>query len=197
MFFRSYLTSYERAIGIGKSQDSAGSRKKPKKHKLCDDEERRPAVITKKCTRKHYDSAVRKVTDRTAPNACGCQTTDDRETNHVICSRRCRGWFLLSWPQSEDKSGHSLSHAKQTTIGFPEILMKQTCSLLAELHLECSTAAKWLELKRSQREDKETLLSSPAGVLWRGIVKPLVRPSQATSVGKIYFPLFVSIYPLL
>lgn len=178
----SHLTSYERAIGIGKSRHSAASRKKPKKHKLCDYEEQRLGVITKKCTRKHCDSDVRKV--RTVPNACDCQTTD-HETNRVTCSRHSRGWFLPSWPQSDDKSECSSSNADESMLHFPETLTKQTCSWLAELHLECSTAAKWLELKRSQREDKETLLSSPAGVLWRGNVKPLVRPSQATSVGNI------------
>lgn len=177
----SYLTCYEQAIGIGKSRVA---RKKPKKHKLCENEEQSCAVVTKKSTRKHFDTAAMKVTGRTASSACECETTAGPAHSHSVCSRRCRGWFLSSWLESDDKLGHFTSNADPAG-GFPETLTKQTCSQLAELRLECSSAAKWSELKRSQREDRETLLSSPAGVLWRGNVKPLVRPSQATSAGNI------------
>jgi len=184
------LTSYEQAIGIGKSRVAG---KKPKKHKLCENEEQRCAVVTKKSTRRHFDTAATKVTGRTAASACECEMTADPTHSHSACSRRCRGWFLSSWPESDGKSGHFSSDADRSALGFHETLTKRTCSRLAELCLECSSAAKWSELKRSQREDAETLLSSPAGVLWRGNVKPLVRPSQATSAGKICFSLLITV----
>lgn len=190
------MTSYERAIGISKSRDGATNTKKPKKHKLCEIGKRGFGVVSKKSTRRQCSATVTEATRRTAP--CDCKIGDDRETSHDTCRRRGRGWFLSSWLQSDDKLEHSSSTVvDHSVLGFPETLTGRACSQLAELHLECSSAAKWSELKRSQREDSNTLFSSPAGVLWSGNVKPLVRPSRATSVGKFCFYFLIIIYFML
>jgi len=181
VYFRSYLTSYERVIAVGGSRGRAATRRK---HKLSvENEERSSDVVCNKSTRKRCDPADGKITARTA--ACDCHVTADAESVQRTCSRRCRGWFLSSWPESGDSSsGHSSPSADRSVLGVRGALAGRTWSQSAELRLDGSSAAKWSALKRSQREDNEALVSSPAGVLWSGKVKPLVRPSQATSVGK-------------
>ena len=177
-FCRSYLTNYERAIGIGKSQGASPARKKRKKRKPDADEERCTGV-----------AKAADITSRTS-SVCDYETTF-HETGHRPCRdsslRRSRGWFSSSWPQSNDTSQRSLSNVDQSLVRVVEALTQRTNLQLAELRFECSSAAKWSELKRSQRKDSDALLSSPAGVLWKGNVKPLIQPSQATSVGKLHF----------
>ena len=179
------MTSYERAIGIGKSQDIAivAAGKKRKKHKLNEDEER----CSEKCARKHRDAKIASVR-KGSSCTCDCETTlHDPETSCKNSQRRCRGWFLSSWPQTNDTPRRTSSNTDQSLPYFTEALARHASLQLVELRLECSSAAKWSEHNRSRREDTDELLSSPAGVLWRGNVKPLILPSQATSVGKIYF----------
>jgi len=184
-FFRSQLTSYERAIGIGKSRDAAAARKKRKKCKPDDVDEK---YHSKKCSRKRCDAQIAKVTSGSS-SVCDCDVTVcDLDISRDTRWRRCRGWFASSWPQTSDTSGQCPSStADQSLLHFTDTSAHRACTKLAELRLECSSAAKWLELKRLRSEDNEALLSSPVGVLWRGSVKPLIQPSQATSVGKTLY----------
>lgn len=192
-FVRSYSTSNERAVGIGVSQHAAAAaagRKKRKKHRQDVDE----AHNSKKCSRKHCDAKTAKATG-VSLSVCDCETSlRDLEMSPVACRRRCRGWFTSSWPQTNDACTQSLSASDQTLCRVTETVSQRAQSQLVNLHLESSSAAKWLAFKQSRREDHEALLSSPAGVLWRGRVKPLIQPSQATSVGKMFFfKLFITI----
>ena len=177
------MTHYERAIGIGKTRDAGSARKKRKKRRMDATEK----CVFKKTSRECCAAKVAEVTGGSSSALDGKMTVCDTEISHDTSQRRCRGWFSSSWPQTHNVPGRSLSNADESSLRFRETLAQHAASQLAELRLECSSAAKWSELKRSQRDDNEALLSSPAGVLWRGSVKPLVRPSQATSVGKIGF----------
>jgi len=173
------LTNYERAIGLGKSQGASPARKKRNKRKLVKTE-KQGASITKTTNR---TSRLSRVCDR---NTTVHEVDGDvsHRDCHSTCLRRCRGWFSSSWSQSSETPRHS----DQTLVHVAETLAQRRAELqLSELRLECSSAAKWSELKRSRRKDDEVLLSSPVGVLWAGNVKPLIQPSQATSVGKLHF----------
>ena len=164
------MTSYERAIRIGKSRDAdAGMKRKKRKR---DKVER---VRDNKCPRERCDEKMEIASHR---SSLPC----DLEPSHDTLHRCCRGWFSPSW--SSDLPEHC-STSEQHLLHIMERLAQHAESQLVEL--ECSSAAKWSEFKRSRREETDTLLSSPAGVLWSGDVKPLIQPAQATSVGKRFY----------
>jgi len=185
-FVRSHTTSREEAVVMGKSRDVVTAGKKSKRRKLNEDVERPRNRAVKRCNAKFAKATTRTLT----LSSCNCdKTVANAERSQDGCRHRCRGWFSSSWPQSDDltdKCNEFTPDADQSRLDFHEMLTKRTCSQLIELSLECSAAAKWSELKRLRQEDAETLLSSPVGILWRGTVKPLVKPSQATSVGSTY-----------
>jgi len=198
--FRLDLTSYEQAIGIGKRPCAATPARKKRK-KDCDNEQR-----TEKNSREDSDTMTGDVPS-VSPSLYDCEASL-RDTE-IICRRhRCRGWFLSSWlwPQANntsenvssdnddnlnDASGRSSSNdCADSSVDFASTLARHAANseIVELLRMECPAAEKWFELKHSrQEEDIDNLLSSPAGVLWKGRVKPLVKPSQASSVGNIRF----------
>ena len=210
-FCRLHLTSYERAIGIGKLQDASPARQKRKKRRKLDKHEQQcttgiaPATnitsitssVPEEITGDEQGQCVSEIgqdTRKMSQYTCEvAQETseigqDTSEIGQTTSVHRSRGWFPLSWAQSKNTLQHSLSDADQTLIHITQTLAQRcTESKLAEMRLECSSAAKWSELKRLQREDSEALVSSPASVLWTGTVKPLIQPSHAASVGKLHF----------
>jgi len=181
LFFRSYSTSYERAVGIGTSHAAAAAADGKKRKKQSQDVDE--AHSSKKCSRKHRNAETAKVTG-VSSSVCDCETSL-RDLDMSLST--CRGWFASSWPQTNDASVPPSSSPDQSLLHVTETLSQRAQSQLVDLHLECSSAAKWLAFKQSRREDREALLSSPASVLWKGRVKPLIQPSQATSVGKMFF----------
>ena len=209
-FCRSHSTSYERAIGIAKSRDASPTTQKRKKRRKLDVDEQQqcktdvatamnttnvPSLVYENITGDgHCVSKICQDTYKMDQYTCEVvqdtselgQSTYEMDQNTSVCWSR--GWFSSSWPESNNVLQHSLSAADETLIHIAQTLAQRTAELqLAELRLECSSAAKWSKLKRSKCEDGEALVSSPAGVLWSGTVKPLIEPSQATSVGKLHF----------
>jgi len=187
-----YSTSNEKAT----PRAASAARKKLKKRKL-DADEKSYATVPRDSSVKNCRTKMSKVTSKSS-STCDCEATlCDSETGRKTCQRRCRGWFPPSWPQPVDSSGHSSSNSDcQFTLNFVERLTHHASLQLAELQLGSSSATKWLELKRSQTEDREKLLSSPVGVLWQGHVKPLIQPSQATSVGKLIIIIIITFFTL-
>ena len=185
-FFRSYSASCERSPAV---RDAAVVRKKRAKHKMDSDE--RSSRVRESCDRK--------IARLSTGTACRCKATppsaDTSDTCADTCRQRSRGWFPPSWPPPADSTP-----VPSSPISDPPLLRvaekrsEDASAWLAGLNLVCLAAVEWKKLKASKREESEGLLSSAVGVLWRGSVKPLVTPSQATSVGKLPYDLYFCFY---
>ena len=209
--FRIISTRFEQAIGLVKQPTSCSAEVRLEKRKLSDTRQDELGVddLNKR------ESKIPKIVIETNDNSCKSVTVTELVGSNEYAGTQLefRGWFGSEWfnvsKHCENLSNNKLdvsSVPEQICHGLPDKLSCQVSAehsfygqssikhILLDLSSELTSlslvAKEWASLKRLQQdllvEDPDWYLSSPAGVLWSGDVKPLVHPAEATSYGILF-----------